>query len=56
MRGGIAEKGGVRVGHRIIEINSELFHSNRNQLQTEQFPIFTRTWTYPQFNRNLSPT
>ena len=23
MRGGIAEKGGVRVGHRIIEINSE---------------------------------
>ena len=24
MRGGIAEKGGVRVGHRIIEINSEL--------------------------------
>ena len=24
MRGGIAEKGGVRVGHRIIEINSKL--------------------------------
>ena len=23
MRGGIAEKGGVRVGHRIIEINSK---------------------------------
>ena len=24
MRGGIAEKGGVRVGHRIIEINGNL--------------------------------
>lgn len=23
MRGGIAERGGVRVGHRIIEINSQ---------------------------------
>ena len=25
MRGGIAEKGGVRVGHRIIEINSKFY-------------------------------
>ena len=29
MRGGIAEKGGVRVGHRIIEINSKLLQLTR---------------------------
>ena len=33
MRGGIAEKGGVRVGHRIIEINSKLFNISNNLLQ-----------------------
>ena len=41
MRGGIAEKGGVRVGHRIIEINSKLFQ-------------FTQTETSSRPNNSLS--
>ena len=52
MRGGIAEKGGVRVGHRIIEINSKLFQLTQNVTNFRP----NNSLSSPQFNRNLSPT
>ena len=65
MRGGIAEKGGVRVGHRIIEINSKIFQFTRtetssrpnNSLSSPQLePIPNLTVTYPRLILNLTLT
>ena len=63
MRGGIAEKGGVRVGHRIIEINSKLLQLTQT-VWTKSKPSPDRivpylhpkiTLTHPRLNPNLTP-
>ena len=51
MRGGIAEKGGVRVGHRIIEINSKLFIISNNLLQLPE----TETNSSPNSPQTYNP-
>ena len=63
MRGGIAEKGGVRVGHRIIEINSKLLQLTQT-VWTKANPSPDRivpylhlklTLTQLRLNPNLTP-
>ena len=55
MRGGIAEKGGVRVGHRIIEINSKLFQLTQNVTNFRPNNSLSSPELEPiPFNRNLS--
>ena len=54
MRGGIAEKGGVRVGHRIIEINSKLLQLTQAVTDSSSNSPQTQTQTYPRLNPNLT--
>ena len=64
MRGGIAEKGGVRVGHRIIEINSKLLQltqtvwtmSKRTRDRTVPYLHPKLTLIHPRLNPNFTLT